>query len=58
VTGSSELRFKVTNCDHLARLKFSPYLPYTFTEDGALMLADGRRIQAVVSRGATVRSSA
>ena len=21
----------VTNCDHLAKLKFSPYLPYAFT---------------------------
>ncbi len=28
----------VTNCDHLARLKFSPSLPYAFTEHGALML--------------------
>ena len=30
----------VTNCDHLARLRFSPYLPYAFTEHGALMLAN------------------
>ena len=30
----------VTNCDHLARLKFSPFLPYAFTEHGALMLAN------------------
>jgi hypothetical protein len=30
----------VTNCDHLARLKFSPHLPYAFTEHGALMLAN------------------
>jgi len=29
----------VTNCDHLARLKFSPTLPYAFTEHGAVMLA-------------------
>ena len=29
----------VTNCDHLQRLKFSPTLPYAFTEHGALMLA-------------------
>jgi len=29
----------VANCDHLARLKFSPTLPYAFTEHGALMLA-------------------
>ena len=30
----------VTNCDHLARLKFSPHLPYAFSEHGALMLAN------------------
>ena len=30
----------VTNCDHLAKLKFSPYLPYAFTEHGTLMLAN------------------
>lgn len=29
----------VANCDHLKRLKFSPYLPYVFTEHGAVMLA-------------------
>jgi len=30
----------VTNCDHLARLKFSRTLPYVFTEHGALMLGN------------------
>jgi len=30
----------VANCDHLQKLKFSPYLPYVFTEHGALMLAN------------------
>ena len=30
----------VTNCDHLKVLKFSPQLPYAFTEHGALMLAN------------------
>lgn len=29
----------VTNCDHLARLKFSPKLPIVFTEHGAIMAA-------------------
>ncbi|HVO28994.1 MAG TPA: ORF6N domain-containing protein [Candidatus Paceibacterota bacterium] len=29
----------VANCDHLQRLKFSPALPYAFTEHGAVMLA-------------------
>jgi hypothetical protein len=30
----------ITNCDHLARLKFSPALPHVFTEHGALMLGN------------------
>jgi hypothetical protein len=30
----------VANCDHLVKLKFSPYLPSAFTEHGALMLAN------------------
>jgi len=30
----------VTNCDHLARLKYSRHRPYAFTEHGALMLAN------------------
>jgi len=29
----------VANCDHLEGLKFSPVLPYVFTEHGAVMLA-------------------
>ena len=29
----------VTNCDHLAKLRFSKTLPYAFTEHGALMVA-------------------
>jgi hypothetical protein len=29
----------VTDCDHLRTLKFSPVLPHTFTEHGAVMLA-------------------
>lgn len=29
----------VANCDHLARLKYSPVLPYAFTEHGAIMAA-------------------
>lgn len=29
----------VANCDHLAKLKFSPHLPYAFTEHGAIMAA-------------------
>jgi hypothetical protein len=30
----------VTNCDHLSRMRFSPVLPYAFTEHGVLMLAN------------------
>ena len=29
----------VANCVHLSRLRFSPYLPFVFTEHGAVMLA-------------------
>ncbi|MEO5907226.1 MAG: ORF6N domain-containing protein [Saprospiraceae bacterium] len=29
----------VANCDHLSGLKYSPTLPYAFTEHGAVMLA-------------------
>lgn len=36
----SEKKEVVTNCDHLARLRFSPHLPHAFTEHGALMLAN------------------
>jgi hypothetical protein len=30
----------VTNCDHLIQIRYSPHLPYAFTEHGALMLAN------------------
>jgi hypothetical protein len=30
----------VANCDHLRNLKYSPYLPYVFTEHGTVMLAN------------------
>ena len=38
----------VTNCDHLAKLKFSKTLPYAFTEHGALMLATVLNTQRAV----------
>jgi hypothetical protein len=41
----------VANCDHLKQLKFSPTLPYAFTEHGALMLAN------VLSSEVAVRAS-
>jgi len=37
---SSEKTEVVTNCDHLAKLKYSSTLPYVFTEHGALMLGN------------------
>ena len=30
----------VANCGHLRRLKFSPNLPYAFTEHGTIMAAN------------------
>jgi hypothetical protein len=30
----------VANCDHLQKLKYSPSLPYAFTEHGAIMAAN------------------
>ncbi len=36
----SERAEVVTNCDHLAQLKYSPTLPYAFTEHGAIMAAN------------------
>jgi hypothetical protein len=30
----------VANCDHLAKLRFSPVLPNAFTEHGAIMAAN------------------
>jgi hypothetical protein len=42
----------VANCDHLKKLKFSPALPYAFTEHGAVMLANvlnsGRAVAASI----------
>ena len=35
----SEKEEVVTNCDHLKALKFSPQLPYSFTEQGVAMLS-------------------
>jgi len=44
-----EKEYVVANCDHLKNLKFSPNLPFAFTEHGAVMLASvlnsGRAIE-------------
>jgi hypothetical protein len=37
--GRAERDEVVANCDHLRRLKFSPTMPFAFTEHGALMAA-------------------
>jgi len=37
---AAEKQEVVTNCDHLAQLKFSRTLPCAFTENGALMLGN------------------
>jgi hypothetical protein len=36
---AAEKQEVVTNCDHLARLRFSRTLPFAFTEHGAIMAA-------------------
>jgi len=38
----------VANCDHLGQLKFSPSLPYAFTEHGDLMLGNVLRSSRAV----------
>lgn len=38
----------ITTCDHLRNLKFSPALPWVFTEHGALMAASVLRSQQAV----------
>lgn len=38
----------VTNCDHLTRLKFSPALPWAFTEHGSIMAASVLNSQRAV----------
>lgn len=38
----------VANCDHLKDLKFSPTLPYAFTEQGVAMLSSVLRSQRAV----------
>jgi phage regulator Rha-like protein len=45
---NTEKQEVVTNCDHLARLKFSPTTPYAFTEHGALMLGNVLRTERAV----------
>ena len=47
----------VAKCDHLKRLKYSPFLPHAFTEHGALMVANLLKSpQAVETSIAVVRA--
>jgi len=53
----SEKAEVVAKCDHLRRLKYSPALPYAFTEHGALMLASVlNSARAVAASVAVVRA--
>lgn len=44
----------VTNCDHLTRLRFSPVLPWAFTEHGSIMAASVLNSQRAVEMSAFV----
>lgn len=48
---AEERRQVITTCDHLRNLKFSPALPWVFTEHGALMAASVLRSQRAVEVG-------
>ena len=37
---STDFLYPTPNCDHLQKLKFSPSLPYVFTEYGSIMAAN------------------
>ena len=44
----------VANCDHLENLKYSPYLPYAFTEHGTIMLANILNSEKAIAMGIKV----
>lgn len=44
----------VANCDHLARLKYSPTLPFAFTEHGATMAANVLNSEKAVNASVAV----
>ncbi len=44
----------VANCDHLSNLKFSPHMPFVFTEHGALMAASVLNTDRVVQVSVSV----
>jgi hypothetical protein len=45
----------VANCDHLAKLKFSPVFPNAFTEHGAIMAASVLNTKRVRILHSTIR---
>ena len=46
----------VTNCDHLATLKFAKSLPFAFTEHGAIKVANVLNSEQAVEMGGVVRA--
>ena len=61
-----EFRFKlttdeklelVTNCDHLQKLKYSPTLPYVFTEPGVAMLSAVLRSETAIKMSVQIISA-
>ena len=51
---SAEKKEVVTNCDHLANLKFSKVLPFAFTEHGAIQAANTLSSPQAVKMGVYV----
>jgi ribosomal protein L23 len=51
---SAEKQEVVTNCDHLAKLKFSKSLPFAFTEHGAIQIANVLNSEQAVEMGVYV----
>ena len=45
---SDEKEQVIANCDHLQTLKFSPHLPYAFTEQGIAMLSSVLRSERAI----------
>ena len=51
---NDEKEYLVANCDHLKSLKYSPYLPYAFTEHGTIMLANVLNSEQAIATGIKV----
>jgi hypothetical protein len=46
----------VAKCDHLSALRFSPSMPYAFTEHGAVMPANAISVLLAAKTGGSVRA--